>query len=113
MKLSDAKIYEIFGKFSYLSNEFCSEGESVVCEGNFGPLAEAIEAACQPKWLPMESAQRIVDKPIMLMTKGKYVIIGEYHHTYRDGQDSWVCDSGENYFGTSDFIGWMPLPEVE
>ena len=108
MKLTDGTILEMAEEImDYNDNESFTPGNSQVV--NF---ARAIEAACQPKWLPMEKAPR--DGTAVLLLVNKCVVMawfgvedgGDYNHP------CWNA-SHAGAIWTDDVKGWTPLPEAE
>jgi hypothetical protein len=102
MKLTDDRIDEII-------NQCCDRYGELIC-GLTG-FARAIEAACKPKWLPMESAPREQDHQILMLTHWGEIKVGEFGW-FNAGKEIWETDSGDGHHQTKSFVGWMPLLEV-
>ena len=79
-------------------------------------FARAIEAACQPKWMPMDTVPdgRFIDVLLGSRENPEFrlritdVCKNSSHSNGWSGIPREYLDSSVYYF-----IGWMPLPEVE
>lgn len=111
MKLTDEQIFEIAlrEKRTY-DNGYVAYAESIIA------IARAIEYACQPRWLPIESAPRDGSE-ILLRHSTLGVKIGQNDSgtdipsDAKDDPDYFWIEGRDTLI--TGFTGWMPLPEVE
>ena len=80
-------------------------------------FARAIEAACNPKWLPIESAPRDCTNVRLKLTYREtigYTDRMDKRFIEYNGNPKWLCDHNHTWVDESrEVFGWMPLPEVE
>ena len=99
MKLTVEQIFEIAMKNRQIGND----GETDFA-ASIVAIVSAVEAACQPRWLPMDS---LPDTGWVSVLYGDSPCTETYIIDYRDEGDR------EQIRTDPTAKGWIPLPEVE